>query len=84
MGKVEIKVNYGEVGRLLKSPELTEGVLAAAEQLRERCGDGYQVDDHAMPTRQVCSVFTADRKAINSNAKHNTLLKALGEVSNGD
>lgn len=77
MSKVEIKLNTAEVGRLLRSDDVGNYLSEVAQTVQTRCGDGYDVDDYAAPTRRVASVFTADTNAMKDNLKNNTLLKAV-------
>ena len=75
--KVDVKVNYKGVGQLLKSNELSMGLANLATQIEARCGEGYEHEVKEMGTRVIASVYTATPKAMASNMKHNTLLKAV-------
>lgn len=74
--KVRIVLNRAEIGAWLRSAEMTPLLQAGAEQVQNRCGDGYDVV--IMPTRAVALVETSTQQAIDDNLKNNTLLKAAG------
>lgn len=74
MSKVKISVNYDAVGKLLKSDSLTEYTKQVANDLAMKCGDGYEVDQHAMPQRYVFGVAPVTREAMIDNENNNTLL----------
>ena len=64
---------------LLNSPEVTEIVTQCVSAIAEQCGDGYE-GDVRNGNRAVGKVSAETIRAKRSNAKHNTLLKALGSI----
>lgn len=79
MSKVIFKLDKKGVGELLKSQETADMCKEFAEEIRERCGDGYEVDIHpGGKTRSNASVRASTEKAIQDNFDNNTLEKALG------
>ena len=80
MSKVEFKLNRAGVRELLKSSEMraiidnhTSRVLNAAGG----AGKGYEANVRDGQNRIVSTVRADTIQAKRSNAKHNTLLKAL-------
>lgn len=74
--KVKIVLNRAEIGAWLRSAEMTPLLQAGAEQVQNRCGDGYDVV--IMPTRAVALVETSTQQAYNDNLRNNTLIRAVG------
>lgn len=74
-------------GQLRHDPVLVEHMQAQAANLAivaDRIAgrdDDYMVRMEDFPDRAVAMVVPAHPHAMNSNAKHNVLLKAVGEVS---
>jgi predicted RNA-binding protein with PUA domain len=80
MSEYKFKLNYEGVGQLLKSSQVQDVLKKNAEQVQQNCGDlasEYKVNTRVGSTRAYASVCTDSVHAINSNLKHNTLLKAL-------
>ena len=78
MSDVEIKVNFGEVGKLLRGSETEKMMRYFAGNIQNNAGEGYNSDARMPGTRWISTVYTATRKAADDNAKNNSLLKALG------
>lgn len=77
--KVKVKLNRKGVRELLKSAEMLSACHEVAEEVANRAGDGYGVEDYPNgKTRVNVSVRTITADAVRDNAKNNTLLKALG------
>lgn len=74
---VEIKVNYSQVGALLRGAEVKNMVDQEASSIASRCGDGYGHDTKSMGTRVIASVYTESYNAMRDNLNNNTILKAL-------
>ena len=73
--KVMIELNQAAIRQqLLKSPEILEICRNHAEEIAERCGDGYET---AASTRIVAKVYADSFPARVDNMKNNTLLKAV-------
>ena len=75
--KMKIVVNYGAVGRILKSDEMGNAIEAIASGAARRCGDGYEFDRVILNTRVVSSVYTEEPEAIQDNLENNTILRNL-------
>lgn len=54
--KVTVKVNYTEVGKLLKSKDLEEGL----ERLARQKSNGWDTDTKMMGSRVIASIYTTD------------------------
>lgn len=74
---MELKVNYKQVGALLRGPETEQMVRSYAEDIRGRAGDGYGSDARKLSTRWISTVYTASKETAQDNMEHNTLLKAM-------
>ena len=76
--KVMIELNQAAIRQqLLKSPEILEICRNHAEEIAERCGDGYDTTAYTQPTRIVVKVYADSFSARVDNMKNNTLLKAV-------
>lgn len=65
-------LNTKTVGELLKSEEIRQALMSAAEQVAETAGDGYRAV--IMSTRVI--VLPDTEKAAQDNLENNTLLKS--------
>lgn len=77
MSKVEIKLNRSGVRKLLKSPEMENGLSQIAFAAVNRLGEGYEASYYTAQTRAVASVCAESASARKENAESNTILKAL-------
>lgn len=77
MSKVEVRLNTGEVRKLLKSQEIKGMLQELSSGIASRCGDGYKSDVKDMGTRSIASAYTDTPEAMRDNLKNNTLLKGL-------
>lgn len=75
---VKVVLNHDQVQGFLKSAPVESLVGAHAHHIAGRAGAGFEASTWAGDSRVIGSVITATPKAIRSNAKHNTLLRALG------
>lgn len=75
----KFKLDYKGVGELLKSQEMGELMAEYAEQIRARCGDGYNVNTFTGKTRVNAMVYAETEEAIRDNYANNTLIKAVGQ-----
>lgn len=78
MSNIIFEWNYAGFGEILKSNEMQETLQGYANEIKAKCGAGYDSDVVVMPTRAIASVYAADASAIKDNSENNTLLKALG------
>lgn len=76
--KVEIVLNRGGIGSLLKSREMEENLAKTAREIQGRCGTGYEVDTIQAGTRLVASVSAETKEARRDCMDNNTILKAMG------
>lgn len=77
MANVKVELNYGEVRALLRSGEMMSICKELADGIKGRCGEGYKVTTHTGKNRVNAQVAAVTPHAINSNNKHNTILKAM-------
>lgn len=80
MAEIKVKINYAGARVLRNSPEVQADLLRRARLIQARAGtSGAEFDADVQPgkSRAHAIVRTTDLKSQRSNAKHNTLLKAL-------
>lgn len=76
--KIKIELNRNAIRQqLLKSPEIQDICKEHAENIANRCGDGYESTAYMESTRIVAKVYTDSFRAMHDNMKNNTLLKAV-------
>lgn len=73
----EIKVDYSQVGALLKGTEMKDVLEDIAGGIQKKCGSGYTSGTKTMGTRVIASVITETDEAMQDNSENNTILKAL-------
>ena len=78
MAKVQIKLNREGVRELLKSEEMMAVCEEHANAALSRLGGGYKVSPYVGKKRVNAEISAESIKAKCQNAKHNTILKALG------
>lgn len=75
MSKLYLKkfeLNYGQVGSLLRSGEMSNVLMRYASQIADRAGEGYKAKQ--MRTRVI--VVPETPEAESDNYQNNTLLKS--------
>ena len=77
MGNFKLELNREGVRKLLRSEEMAGVCKQQAEAIRDRCGDGYEVDSHTGKNRVNASVYAATPAAVRDNLKNNTIIKAV-------
>lgn len=77
MSNFKFTLNRAGVKELLQSGEVQEACMEHANETVRALGTGYESSLYIGRTRANVSVRPVTPKAINENAKHNTLLKAL-------
>ena len=77
MAKVEIKLNRGGIGQLLKSQEMMNVVTKQAYSAQSKLSDGYEVSYRKDKTRVVAAIKATSPEAIRENYENNTILKVL-------
>ena len=78
MSKVKFELNRAGVRELLRSQEAMIVCQEYANNIRNRAGDGYEVDTYVGTNRANASVYAATYEARKDNYENNTLLKARG------
>lgn len=78
MSKVKFELNRAGVRELMQSEEAMSVCRSYAEEIRNRAGEGYEVDTHMGRSRANATVFPATAEARKDNYENNTLLKARG------
>ena len=78
MSKVKFELNRAGVRELLRSPEALSVCQTYAGAVRNRAGEGYEVDTYVGKNRANASVYAATYEARKDNYENNTLLKARG------
>ena len=78
MSKVKFTLNRAGVRELMKSQEMQGICRNHADAIRNRAGDGYEVDTYVGRNRANASVYAATYEARKDNYENNTLLKARG------
>lgn len=86
MAKVKVVINQRAANALRNSPEMQSGLLEIAERIAASANStldepGYEADVQAGRTRAHAMVKAVSWEAKASNAKHNTLLKRIGDGS---
>ncbi|MBQ1294431.1 MAG: hypothetical protein IIY21_10355 [Clostridiales bacterium] len=76
--KVQIKLNSAGIQELLKSQAMADECMKAAQSVRSKVGDGYEVQQRNYPERTGAAVVAVSKEAIKDNLDNNTLLRALG------
>ena len=76
MSKVKFELNRAGVRELLRSPEAMSVCRTHANAIRNRAGEGYEVDTYTGTNRVNASVYAATYEARQDNYENNTLLKA--------
>ncbi len=75
--KVTLELNSDGVRELLRSKEMMDIVEGYAQDIANRCGDGYEVSTYTGTNRVNASVLTATWEAYKDNLDNNTILKAV-------
>lgn len=73
-----LKLSRKAVRDLLKDPALEKHLLAEAEAIAARAGDGFTASSMIGRNRARASVITDSFQAMRSEAKFGTLSKAAG------
>lgn len=73
-----LKLNRKQVRDMLKDPALEKHLLAEAEAIAARAGDGFTASSMIGRNRARASVITDSFSAMYREAKYGTLSKAAG------
>lgn len=77
MSNIKFELDRAGVRSLLQSSEMASICEGYAQQVRNRCGNGYEVSTYTGKTRVNASVHAETKEAKRDNWENNTLLKAL-------
>lgn len=77
MGKFRFELFRNGVFELMRSAEMQAVLQEHAEKVKQRAGDGYEMDTYVGPHRANCMIFANTADAWRDNLENNTLLKAL-------
>lgn len=77
MSNVKIKLNSAGVRKLLRSPEMRNGLSEIAFSAQAKLGDGYEATYYTEQTRAVAEITAVSPKAIQENNDTNSILRAL-------
>ena len=78
--KLKVKLNTGEVRKLLKSAETRSLCIDYANCIQASAGSGFEVEESRGRNRNGAVVVTRTEDAYFHNLKHNTLIKAVNSV----
>lgn len=76
--KVKVELNNAGIRELLKSAPISGACEDEARKIRQRAGEGFEVQSRSYPERKGAAVVAATSEARRKNSKENTLLKAMG------
>lgn len=63
MGKVSVVLNKNAVRQFLKSPEVKRKCMDVANQIADKCGAGYEVQERNYPERSGAIVLPTTYQA---------------------
>lgn len=76
--QVEFELNLPGLNELMKSVEMQAILRQAGESVAQASGEGYECKVKEASFVALAKIYPTTTHAARSNAKHNTLLKALG------
>lgn len=74
---MEIKLIGVGIRDLLKCDEVKDYLEEKGKEIKNKAGDGYEMDSRRGRNRTIVEVKAVTEKAKRDNLDHNTLLKAL-------
>ena len=81
MDKIKFELNRDGVREIMRSQAMMDICKEYADAALGRLGEGYEVSTHVGKNRVNAEVAAKTIHAKRSNAKHNSILKALGGKS---
>lgn len=81
MSKVKVVMDPRGMEEFMKSDEIAEVCRKYADKIVDVCGEGYEADTYIGEHRVNAGVKTTTPHAHYSNLKHNTMLRAISEVT---
>lgn len=79
-GKIRVWIAPQGTSAVMKSKECQEALRFVGNQVQARAGEGFVSEVKVHGNRAIATVRADTPKAYYTNLKHNTLLKASGEV----
>lgn len=76
--KIKVKLNRGEVRKLLRSQEMMNVCTEFAYSAQSRLGEGYEVSYRTGKNRVNAEVAAVSPEARQENSDNNSIMKALG------
>ena len=79
MSLKKFKLDRRGVRELLNCEEMAQLIEETAQDVAQRCGEGYEASPaHRTGQRVASNVYPATKEAFYDNLEHNTLRKAIG------
>lgn len=75
--KIKVKLNRGEVRKLLRSQEMMNICTEFAYSAQSRLGEGYEVSYRIGKNRVNAEVAAVSQEARQENSDNNSIMKAL-------
>lgn len=75
--KVYVKLNKGNVRKLLNSENIKKFDEQIASQIVGRAGEGYAYGSHFSGQRLITNIYPATASAAHDNFENNTLVRSL-------
>ena len=76
--KIKVKLNRGEVRKLLRSQEMMNICTEFAYSAQSRLGEGYEVSYRTGKNRVNAEVAAVSQEARQENSDNNSIITALG------
>ena len=76
--KIKVKLNRGEVRKLLRSQEMMNICTEFAYSAQSRLGEGYEVSYRTGKNRVNAEVAAVSQEERQENSDNNSIMKALG------
>lgn len=77
MSKAKIQFRLKGFEEIRRLPKTKSELKRRADHIASQAGEGYEALEGEGKTRSRASVVTTSIRAINSNRKHNTLIKSM-------
>lgn len=78
MAKIIVQLNSAQIRQYLTSPSVTKEVMRRAQALKQKAGEGYEVEDASTKARARARVYTKDDRARVRESREGNLRRALG------
>ena len=77
MSRAKIVLNRSGIREMLRSVEVKNAIKEQADQIADRCGEGYEAGSTIGRQRALAHVRAATPEAVRDNYDNNTILKAV-------